>query len=348
MAQYKVEPVGFTNVDMSSANAPAWTVPSDAVSNSDMNILMPNNNKDSPNNNEYPSPSAPDIGELPPNYFDISIVPNNAVLHYNEVTPYTEPSGAIIERKKEGVLSFDPLVDKNPDQLWLYFMTYLNEKPSLAVNIHGYHVEHYTTYEQRRSADGHYHTHAVHHTRNVTDFNFTIDLATYVTQQWWRVAVVPSKKTIAAGEAVSFRDALEQYTRSEKNIKEIKCQKQLVGWNFQELKDKIRALIYSTGYRAHIDISFPIENHRISARSSSKLSRFSNSTLVRVLCVVSCFFLIFGPIYLCLRAAGSTRDQIVADYAMVAPIDTFLHFNSGVIANAAIGRSRQLYAAYFA
>jgi hypothetical protein len=88
----------------------------------------------------------------------------------------------------------------------------------------------------------------------VTDFNFSLDLAPYVCQQWWRVAVIPSKKTIAAGETVSLRDALEQYTRSERNIKEILCQKQLVGWNFQELKDKLKALIYSTGYRSHIDI----------------------------------------------------------------------------------------------
>jgi hypothetical protein len=33
---------------------------------------------------------------------------------------------------------------------------------------------------------------------------------------------------------------------------------------------------------------------------------------------------------------------------MIAPVDTFLHFNAGVIANAAIGRSRELYPAYLA
>ncbi len=91
-----------------------------------------------------------------------------------------------------------------------------------------------------------------------------------------------------------------------------------------------------------------MNNNRITARASSKMSRFSNSTLVRVLCVISCLFIIFGPIYLCLRSAGSTRDQIVADYSMLAPVDTFLHFNSGIIANAAIGRSRQHYLAHLA
>jgi hypothetical protein len=311
-------------------------------------MLLSNKDQNPPNNSSLPTPSAPNINDLPPNYFDTSIVPNNAVLHYNEVTPYTEPSQAVIERKSEGVVSFDPLIEKNPDQLWLYFMTYLNEKPMLTVNIHGYHVEHYTTHETQRAANGSTHTRTVHHTRNVTDFNFSLDLAQYVSQQWWRVAVIPSKKTVNAGEYVSLRDVIEQYTRSDRSIKQIICQKQLAGWNFQELTDKIKAIIYSTGYRSHIHVTYPVVNNKITARSSSKLSRFSNSMLVRVLCVLTCLFLIFGPIYLCLRAAGSTKDNIVADYTMVAPVDTFLHFNGGVIANATMGRSRELYHAYLA
>lgn len=88
----------------------------------------------------------------------------------------------------------------------------------------------------------------------MTDFNFSLDLCAYVSQQWWRVAVIPSKETIKAGEYVTLRDAIEQYTRSERNIKQIICQKQLVGWNFAELTDKIKAIIYSTGYRSHINV----------------------------------------------------------------------------------------------
>ncbi len=91
-----------------------------------------------------------------------------------------------------------------------------------------------------------------------------------------------------------------------------------------------------------------MHNNQIEARSSSQLSRFAQSTLVRVLCVVSCLFLIFGPIYLCLRAKGLTKDKIVADYQIVAPIDTFLHFNAGTIANAAIGGSKGSYLAQLA
>ena len=126
MSKYSAGPAVFPGDESSLATAPAWTVPSDAVPNSDKNLLTPNDQMAPPTYAEYPMPSAPDISELPPNYYDISIVPNNAVLHYNEVSPYAQPSQAETQRKSDGVLSFDPLIEKNPDQLWLYFMTYQN------------------------------------------------------------------------------------------------------------------------------------------------------------------------------------------------------------------------------
>lgn len=81
-----------------------------------------------------------------------------------------------------------------------------------------------------------------------------MDLNGYINPQWWRVAVIPSEKTMKAGEYVSLRDAIEQYTRSESSMKNIVCQKQILGWNFADLSFKIKSLIYSTGYRNHIKV----------------------------------------------------------------------------------------------
>ena len=61
-----------------------------------------------------------------------------------------------------------------------------------------------------------------------------------------------STKGTDNNEIISLNDALDQYTRSRKSIKEILCQKQLIGWKFKELKDKIRELISSTGYQNNI------------------------------------------------------------------------------------------------
>ena len=58
--------------------------------------------------------------------------------------------------------------------------------------------------------------------------------------------------------------------------------------------------------------------------------------------------LIFGPIYCCIRAVGSTRNRIVADYHMLTTVDQFLQFNAGTIATAATCRSRDTFVAYLA
>jgi len=123
------------------SSSPVWIVPENSTSTSDKSILLSNNNTKLPTYNSFSAPSAPEIDDEPPNYFDISIVPSGAVLYNNEIIPYAEGSKAEIERDMKGVLLYDSLIDKNPDQLWLYFMTYLNEKPQLKVNICGYYTE---------------------------------------------------------------------------------------------------------------------------------------------------------------------------------------------------------------
>ena len=126
-----------TKNDLSSS-ASVWM---DPTSTSDRSMLSLNDHIELPSYNTFTAPSAPENNDQPPDYFDISIVPNNTILYNNEVVPYSEASKAEIESNTKGVLSFDPLIDKNPDQLWLYFMTYLNEKPQLKVNICGHYTE---------------------------------------------------------------------------------------------------------------------------------------------------------------------------------------------------------------
>ncbi|CAF0892916.1 unnamed protein product [Didymodactylos carnosus] len=96
---------------------------------------------------------------------------------------------AEIKRKKKGVISLDPLIDRNPDQLWRYFMTYLNEKPQLKVNILGYYTEYYTETETYTDYNGKTQFRSVLRTRNTSECNFSIDLSPYISEQWWRTAI---------------------------------------------------------------------------------------------------------------------------------------------------------------
>ncbi len=88
----------------------------------------------------------------------------------------------------------------------------------------------------------------------MTDFDIAIDLSPYICENWWRVAVIPSAKATMAGEAVTFRDVLEQYTLSNKKIKEIVLKKQLNGWNLNQLQNELYALVRSTGYPNNITV----------------------------------------------------------------------------------------------
>lgn len=81
------------------------------------------------------------VNDPPPDYFDISIVPNAAVLFHDASLETNGISQAKIERNRKGVISFDSLIDRNPDQLWLYFMTYLSEKLTFHITIYGYYTE---------------------------------------------------------------------------------------------------------------------------------------------------------------------------------------------------------------
>lgn len=90
---------------------------------------------------DYQQFTASQIESTPPDYFDISNIPTGALLHYSDVIPYQEASRAKIFRKNGRVYSTDSLLEKNPDELWLYFLTYLNEKPHLLMTIRGQHDE---------------------------------------------------------------------------------------------------------------------------------------------------------------------------------------------------------------
>ena len=90
---------------------------------------------------------------------------------------------------------------------------------------------------------------------------------------------------------------------------------------------------------------FSLNNHQIIARSSSELNRFSRSIRTRILCFLSCLWLIFAPIYFYLRAVGRIRYQIAADYQMLSTSEIFLRRNANCIVKAAKLRLKARFAA---
>ncbi|KAI8850892.1 hypothetical protein BC829DRAFT_388025 [Chytridium lagenaria] len=189
----------------------------------------------------------------PPDYFEISLLPQQNVLLRQNVQPL-EASQAVYQRKAEGISSFDERLQANPDELYRFFLTHLVEKPGLLVNCKGTHTE--TRHHNGKSE-----------TKTVVDFNF------YRTVTW---ANVGAHTPNLAAESGQFRKALEEFTTSKNLLKENP-------WDYNNLRKAFKTAIRATGYRYNIKITFTRPNSSITIFSSSTLSQMAQSWITWVL-----------------------------------------------------------------
>ncbi|KAJ3096172.1 hypothetical protein HDU97_006178 [Phlyctochytrium planicorne] len=178
----------------------------------------------------------PEKKEDPPNYMDITLIPEDNILYRANVKPMTA-STAKFERKADGISTADPIVQDNPDELFRFFMTHLLEKPGLLVQVTGTHQESHQVHETHTDSDGHvHHTHRTE-VRTVTDFTFSVDASAFVQPDWTAIFALPKDKNVKRAQnqnvrAVGahmpefsvppgqFRQALEEFTTSKNLLKE--------------------------------------------------------------------------------------------------------------------------------
>jgi hypothetical protein len=69
-----------------------------------------------------------------PNYFDISNIPRGSVLYPHTFGSVKHPSLAKFKVEKNGnLVSFDPLLDHNPEEVFSFFATHLPRLPLLYI-----------------------------------------------------------------------------------------------------------------------------------------------------------------------------------------------------------------------
>jgi hypothetical protein len=168
------------------------------------------------------------------------------------------------------------------NELWRYFMCNL-KPPTQIVQIHGFHDE------WRRTSDGRRRV-------QVDDFNFCIEMTRFVSPAWSRIICQPKKNQ----ESKSFKQTLQEYATSERSMKEIHLKKQVI-CDFEGLSVALHDCVKRTGYQGQISIQFLRHGDDVSAYSSTFLSRMAHNTLARVLCVLTCLWTLFLPIYCCMR-----------------------------------------------
>ncbi|CAJ0829730.1 6802_t:CDS:2 [Entrophospora sp. SA101] len=164
-------------------------------------------------------------------------------------------SDAKFKRTSEGVTTCEPKLNREPESLYRFMLAH-NDKPNMAIKIHGYHYEtrHYTyTYTD---ANGNIQYGTRSETYVVTDFLITIDLSEYVLPNG-TIHAIPNKKN----PDPQIMDIINEYINHENKLKEF-IMKKTVLWDYQSLTKAISTSIRLHGFHRFLEITYPLQNHK--------------------------------------------------------------------------------------
>ncbi|KAJ3231277.1 hypothetical protein HDU81_003883 [Chytriomyces hyalinus] len=278
--------------------------------------------------------SANDDSMNPPGYFSVSGVPTRQVLMRAEAqVPIS--CFAQTERSFQEVKTHDPVIASNPDELFNYFLYYVNEKPSMMVHVNGSHQETRSVIYQVADGKGGFRTERRSETHTVTDFSINLDVSDYIAPTWDRIAATP-RKNMKEPQLGEWRAVMEEFTRSKNLLKEIHMEKEIL-WDYSNIQNSIIAALRMSGYMHTVQVTFPKGNCLVSALSSSALSKAADNTCVKVMCVLTCLCVLFLPIFLLTRK--NVNHQLFAYYQCVGTGREFYERNVGVIIGAAMART---------
>ena len=135
----------------------------------------------------------------------------------------------------------------------------------------------------------------------------------------------------------TVRETLEEYASSTNSFKEFRMAKVVV-WDIERVDKLLTDLVRSTGYRRDVTVNFPMQDHKVVALASNDWSRAAHSTVVRVLCVVSCLCICFWPAWAIARKR--MKNRLDCEYGMGISADEFYSRNCAEIHAAVVRRRR--------
>ncbi|CAG8515905.1 8747_t:CDS:2 [Funneliformis caledonium] len=183
-------------------------------------------------------------------------------------------SDATYERNINGITSHDPKLNSEPESLLRFFMGH-NDKPEMAIKIHGYHMETQDDSYTSRDSDGNTTVHYQTRTVEVTDFNFTFDLTEHISINGI-IHTIPNKNN----KRKDVMELLNEYVKHGNRLKNIEMKKVVI-WDYESLTKAISTVIRQQGYRNDLRITFPLRNHIIRVESDHKFARNSFKNQIR-------------------------------------------------------------------
>jgi hypothetical protein len=262
---------------------------------------------------ELPETKKESASSSPPGDFDI-VPDSHAFFPPKFPSSGPKPSMAKAREKIKGVYSHDPILDRNPNELWRFLVSNLRQ-PRLAVHVSGTHTE-----TRGGGPNG------TTTTTTVTDFSFYVDVSKYVIPQWIRIVARPkSKKDQPGMPTPTLRETLEEYTSSTNPFKELRLEKQLL-WDIERITQLLTDLVRSTGYgvkrRQKITVKFPMQDYKVVVQAA-------HSKVVRVL---------FWPASAIARKL--MKNRLACEYGMAVSADEFYARNCAWIHSSVVGRRR--------
>ncbi|CAO3621947.1 unnamed protein product [Cunninghamella blakesleeana] len=214
------------------------------------------------------------------------------------------------ETQKSGILSRDHHINHDGEAL-VQFLQQQNTPPRMKVKFRGYHTEtHYRT-RNIRDSDGNYREEREEINKTVEDFNFDIDCSKDISPECRGVYVLPDRKT---GLIKTVRELCDDYVHEVNQLKELRLTK-VIEWDYAQLTRAFTAAIRNHGYHHSVEITYEMENYKITIKTDSAWSKMSDHKAIRFLFFITCLWIIAWPIlWLCKKKFGHTT--LKSEWAM--------------------------------
>jgi hypothetical protein len=191
----------------------------------------------------------------------------------------------------------DARYDSDPEYLEQGVLNFVKVPPNPLIYILGTHKE-----------SAHNHTNNKRETKEVTDFRLVLNLQEYLWQgRWEGEAQTPMllstasngektyrgsfRKTRAPGAkqdievggeaAPTLREWCHRYCASSSLLRVFRVRRRVLGMDEKYLKKRLEGLIHSTGYRGHVNITFPVEDKNVDIYTQNRINEWRLKTWVR-------------------------------------------------------------------